>query len=154
LKSYSRCEPEEEIASAWYTHSRCSRRKILWVESGQVAMAEGEEDSPAIMVVAVNMQNLLALDTQNTIPRQWGWTASWLLRQYPESTHSVNPAHDIQITEYQRGGWNLPVPRTTTSYSGAISSIFKLEAEDLEECVSRQWSLLSDQRSGRNYEGI
>jgi len=29
-------------------------------------MAEGEEDSPAIMIVAVDVQDLFALDAQNT----------------------------------------------------------------------------------------
>jgi hypothetical protein len=37
---------------------------LVWIRS--IAMAEGKEDPPAIMIVAVDMQDLLALDTQDT----------------------------------------------------------------------------------------
>ena len=100
---------------------------------------------PAIVVIAVNVEDPLALDTQNSSkrvsgreirslsacksfsPRQNALSQAWRLVSKDElptvgsglpQMPRVGMARDRGV-----GGGSLPVPSTTTSYSGAISSM-------------------------------
>ena len=86
--------------------------------------------APSVMIVTVDMQDLLALDTHNT--KLVSMLCALLRRgqTHPARRHSVNPIRHHKFVMFIIGlpGVILPVPRTTTSYSGAMSSMMAIGA--------------------------
>jgi hypothetical protein len=86
---------------------------------------------PSIVIVAVNVQHLLALDTEHSIQLvSFAITSpcagSSIPREHAFSQTCVRRlafVHGSDMPLYAGSNGVLPVPRTTTSYSGAISSM-------------------------------
>lgn len=74
------------------------------------------------MVISVDMQHLLSLDTQNTRKNTLSQSYS-LSASIPQSPYAMPSSFPMPYCPSMRGHIDSPVPRTTTSYSGAISSI-------------------------------
>lgn len=84
------------------------------------------EDEPSVMIVAINVQHLLPLDAEDTalqlaavttygeeyIRTRKGRILSILFNNKVSTSISCGPTGGV-----------VPVPRTTTSYSGATSSM-------------------------------
>lgn len=65
------------------------------------------DDVPAVVIVAVNVEHFLALDTKDTAWRLGIFTINSLEHKYPESTHSVNPVqhqHQPVLPRWWDGG--------------------------------------------------
>jgi hypothetical protein len=87
---------------------------------------------PAVVVVPIDVEDLFAFNGEDSIVKLANaGLAAVYLESYPESTHSVKPGEGVRslyggVTDLLRV---IPVPRTITSYSGAISSIFGARGE-------------------------
>jgi hypothetical protein len=97
------------------------------------------KDEPAVVIIAIDVENLLALDAEDTgggrgladeeknkAPRRAQD------QSYPESTHSVRPGQEKLASVFglfRPGGNYLPVPSTMTSYSLATSSMVETGCE-------------------------
>lgn len=88
----------------------------------------GPQSVPAVVIIPVDVEDFLAFDGEHSRQESAPGQDSILLwSAYPESTHSVKPVDQIRVNMVGQSvdGAGIPVPRTMTSYSGAISSMLE-----------------------------
>lgn len=85
----------------------------------------------SVVIVTIDVKHLVSLDTEHTIAfisshpqtHNIGQLQHTRTGRIPSNlqTVSINASDVVE----RRGSFNIPVPSTTTSYSGAISSIME-----------------------------
>lgn len=84
------------------------------------------------MIIAIDVKHLVSLDTENTVyqinDKQLELPAVHKVReeQHTQTEHTPSTLRRGKVSHitYHRGvATNIPVPSTTTSYSGAMSSM-------------------------------
>lgn len=127
LNSYSTSEMCVRQTGSMDVQPRCSRKRPHCHARQSCSMPAGKEGLlPAIVVVTIDVQNLLSFDTEDAIETSVKLRKSLDKSTNPESTHSVRPGTCQHCWRGKSAGFAadyVPVPSTTTSYSGAISSM-------------------------------
>lgn len=93
-------------------------------------MWDVSDDEPSVVIITINVQHLLALDAEDTAMRleadlKYGEKHICTQKAHIQSILLSNKI-SIGVSSLLAGGMGggvVPVPRTTTSYSGATSSM-------------------------------
>lgn len=91
-----------------------------------IHLLEWREDPPSIMIIPVYVENLFALHAHNSSRGQLYLEQAVSVTGLTQTAHILLNLWQVTVSHESEEGFtqnHLPVPRTTTSYSGAISSM-------------------------------